>query len=99
MKKIYLFFILLRSRQLKIACQISNFIEIILIVFRFYDLHYLYLLSFTAYLIHFKMENLIFLNFSFSFLTAQQMDVLKTENQRLRDENAALIRVISKLSK
>lgn len=31
--------------------------------------------------------------------TQQQLDVLKTENQRLRDENGALIRVISKLSK
>ncbi|XP_031620327.1 protein phosphatase 1 regulatory subunit 12A isoform X8 [Contarinia nasturtii] len=29
----------------------------------------------------------------------KQLDVLKTENQRLRDENGALIRVISKLSK
>ena len=27
------------------------------------------------------------------------MDALKTENQRLKDENGALIRVISKLSK
>jgi hypothetical protein len=27
------------------------------------------------------------------------MDTLKTENQRLKDENGALIRVISKLSK
>lgn len=27
------------------------------------------------------------------------MEVLKTENQRLKDENGALIRVISKLSK
>lgn len=33
------------------------------------------------------------------FLHHQQLDVLKTENQRLRDENGALIRVISKLSK
>lgn len=29
----------------------------------------------------------------------QQLEVLKTENQRLKDENGALIRVISKLSK
>lgn len=27
------------------------------------------------------------------------MDTLRTENQRLKDENGALIRVISKLSK
>lgn len=33
------------------------------------------------------------------FFLLQQMDALKTENQRLKDENGALIRVISKLSK
>lgn len=33
------------------------------------------------------------------FIFFQQMDALKTENQRLKDENGALIRVISKLSK
>lgn len=32
-------------------------------------------------------------------LTDQQLEHLKNDNQRLRDENGALIRVISKLSK
>lgn len=31
--------------------------------------------------------------------THQQLEALKTENQRLKDENGALIRVISKLSR
>lgn len=33
------------------------------------------------------------------FYHFQQYEALKTENQRLKDENGALIRVISKLSK
>lgn len=44
--------------------------------------------------------------FSFSILDLmndlkflQHLDILKQENQRLKDENGALIRVISKLSK
>lgn len=43
------------------------------------------------------MENLLMMDLIWT--CAQQLDVLKTENQRLRDENGALIRVISKLSK
>lgn len=39
---------------------------------------------------------LILISFS---LTFQTMDILKKENQKLKDENGALIRVISKLSK
>jgi len=34
----------------------------------------------------------------FAFLL-QKMDVIKEDNKRLKDENGALIRVISKLSK
>lgn len=33
------------------------------------------------------------------FFPFQLLEALKTENQRLKDENGALIRVISKLSK
>lgn len=39
---------------------------------------------------------LIFIVFSF---VLQHMEQLRQENQRLKDENGALIRVISKLSK
>lgn len=34
-----------------------------------------------------------------TLLLFQQLEHLKNDNQRLRDENGALIRVISKLSK
>ena len=47
----------------------------------------------------FKMLMILsFINSILPFLF-QQLEVLKTENQRLKDENGALIRVISKLSK
>jgi len=43
-------------------------------------------------------DSLALILISFS-LTFQTMEILKKENQKLKDENGALIRVISKLSK
>jgi cell division protein FtsB len=44
-------------------------------------------------------SRLVGTNFDFISLTFQTMENLKKENQKLKDENGALIRVISKLSK
>lgn len=79
----------------------SAVLILFIIVFYFSILVYFELTT-NFYFILFFIENdqILIVGVLVSILfILQQLDVLKTENQRLRDENAALIRVISKLSK
>lgn len=69
---------------------------------RFFDIVPLHLSDHALHFIH-KLSNLYVtdsINVLMSFLSLSQiLTELKSDNQRLKDENGALIRVISKLSK